>query len=102
MMPVMTVWTFYPVGIVRWCVAAAYVQTSLRTAMEGWHYSVDFILPAILCIYVYRQLDWVYSAKDVIPLRAADVAADPTSKLALGFATVALAAATVGAFCFGS
>lgn len=98
----MTLWTFYPVGIVRWCVAAAFVQSSLRTAMEGWHYSVDFILPAIICALVYRELDWVYSPRDVIPLRPANVAGDPTSKLALGFATVALLLGAVGAFCFGS
>jgi hypothetical protein len=82
MMTVVAVTSFYPHGYIKYLVWLAYVQTSLRTAVEGWHYSVDFILPAVLCWYVWKDLAWVYPTSATIPLHRKDVQ-DPTSKVAL-------------------
>ena len=102
MIAVMTFWTFYPHGPVKWALSAAYVQSSIRTAVEGWHYSVDFILPAALCWYVYRDLAWVYPQNAVLPQRPADAPPDPASRLALGAVVLALAFVMINAFFVGA
>ena len=98
----MTFFTFYPHGPVKYVIALAYVQSSIRTAVEGWHYSVDFVLPAVLCWYMYRDLDWVYSAKDVLPKRSKSDCADPLNKKALVAIGAGMAVVVINAFFVGA
>lgn len=98
----MTYWTFYPHSAAKWVFAAAFVQSSIRTSIEGWHYSVDFVLPAALCYYMYRDLAWVYPASKVLPERPAGSAPDPVNRLAVGTAVAAIGFAMLNAFLVGA
>jgi hypothetical protein len=101
MMAVVTIWTFYPVGPVKFLVIAAYVQTSIRTAVEGWHYSVDFILPAVLCWLIWRELAWVYPVTSVVQQRPYQ-SSDPVSKTALFVVVGAVGFCILNAFYLGA
>jgi hypothetical protein len=102
MMTVMSFWTFYPYGPIKYLITAAYVQSSVRTAVEGWHYSVDFILPAALCWYMYRDLAWVYPQEAVTPERRPGELADPVSKTALIVAILGIGFVIMNAFFLGA
>ena len=102
MMTVMTFWTFYPHGPMKYVFIAAYIQSSIRTAMEGWHYSVDFVLPAALCWYMYRDLAWVYPVGAAVPARRAGAPADPVSRQALVIVLVAVGFVILNAFFLGA
>jgi hypothetical protein len=102
MITVMTFWTFYPYGPMKYVVMLAYLQSSVRTALEGWHYSVDFLLPAALCWYIYRDLDWVYPQSIVLPQRKADCPPDPVSRVALVIVMSAIAFLLINAFFVGA
>ena len=102
MMVVMTWWTFYPHGPAKWVFAAAYVQSSIRTSLEGWHYSVDFVLPAALCYYIHRDLAWVYPVSKVLPERPVGSVPDPMHRVAVGAAVTAIGFAVLNAFLLGA
>ena len=102
MMAVMTFWTYYPYGPIRYLVVAAFVQSSLRTAVEGWHYSVDFLLPAIVGWYVYRELKWVCPETEMLPVRRKDDPVDKVSKAALGAVLFSIALAMINSFFLGA
>jgi hypothetical protein len=101
MMTVVTVTTFYPYGFLKYVVWAAYVQTSLRTAIEGWHYSVDFVLPAVLCWYVWRDLAWVYPTSASLSTDRRNVQ-EATRKIIMVVLIIVVSVSVVAAFFVGS
>lgn len=101
MMAVMTCWTYYPYGVLKYIVWLAYVQTSVRTAVEGWHYSVDFIIPAVLCWFIWNDLDWVCPKDQILCVRASG-RKDPTSKVALAVIGAAVVFTIINAFFVGA
>lgn len=100
-MTVTTVWTYYPHGMVKYVVWMAYIQTSLRTAVEGWHYSVDFIIPAVMCWFVWKDLDWVCPKQQVLKIRPS-THRDPLSKTALVVVVAAVVFCIINAFFVGA
>lgn len=101
MMAVASVTTFYPRGVVRYLLWAAYVQTSVRTAAEGWHYSVDFIIPLALFWYVWRDLAWVYPSSAMLPRTRLGSPAQPVSRAALAVLVAVVCFAVLMAFYIG-
>jgi hypothetical protein len=100
-MAVMCVWTYYPRSIAKYIVWLAYIQSAIRTAVEGWHYSVDFILPAALGWFVWHNIDWTCPARDMLPLRGAK-SKDPVSTVAVVAVLAALAFSILNAFYLGA
>lgn len=101
-MAVMTYWTYYPYGPLKYLFVAAYLQSSIRIAVEGWHYSVDFVLPAALSYYLYRDLDWVYPVSVPLPERKPGSPPDPVNPLAVGAAVAGFGFVLLNAFFFGA
>jgi hypothetical protein len=101
MMTVVTITTFYPYGYLKYVVWAAYIQTSLRTAIEGWHYSVDFLLPAVLCWFVWRDLAWVYPTTAVVETERRNVQ-EGTRRMIMVVLIIVIAVSVVAAFFVGS
>jgi hypothetical protein len=102
MMPVMTLWTYYPYGPVKYLFIAAYVQSSIRTSIEGWHYSVDFVLPAVLCYYMYKDLDWLYPAAIPLKERKPGFPPDPVNRVAVVTAVASIGFVLLNAFLVGA
>lgn len=100
-MTVVTIWTYYPYGILKYVVWMAYIQTSLRTAVEGWHYSVDFIIPAVLCWFIWKDLDWVCPQSQTVSMRFTSQR-DPLSKTALLVIVAAVVFCIINAFFVGA
>lgn len=101
MMAIASVWTYYPHSVAKWLLALAYVQTALRTAVEGWHYSVDFILPPALCWYIWRDMDWICPVGQVIPVRSPGHK-DPVNKIAVIGAFTGITFGIVAGFFIGA
>ena len=99
-MAVASVWTYYPNGVSRYVLVLAYIQTALRTAVEGWHYSVDFILPPVVSWFMWKDFDWMCPLHTMIPVRKpGDV--DPVNKLAVSGAFLGIAFGVVCGFFIG-
>lgn len=99
---VMTIWTFYPYGPLKYVAALAYAQSAMRTSIEGYHYSVDFILPAVLCVLVYRELAWVYPASAAMPPRKGGGPQDQVSRGTLAVVAAAVVFLAVNMFFVGA
>jgi hypothetical protein len=99
-MGIASVWTYYPHSVAKYVLALAYMQTALRTAVEGWHYSVDYILPPVLCWYIWRDLNWMCPLNQIVPLRSPGQK-DPVNKIAVAGAFFGLAFGVVMGFFVG-